>query len=155
RPVTHGPIGKPGSMLRPLFVCLFAAWAGLLGPAMVRAEPVFPPGLRIGLEPPGDLRLSTQFPGFEDSDRTVINALLDLTASAFHELEAAAFSKTQTDLQQVKRESFPFGSGIGFLISGTGQQNGVTVHRWSLLAQAVGSSIQNLTMLINVEVPES
>jgi len=142
-------------MLQRLFVCLFAACAGLLSPALGAAEPVFPPGLRVGLEPPGDLKLSTRIPGFEDSDRNVIVAILDLPASAYHELETAAFSNTQRDLQQVKRESFPFGSGIGFLISGTGQQNGVALHRWSLLAQAVGGAVQNLTMLINVEVPDS
>jgi hypothetical protein len=143
-------------MLFRLFVYLFAAWAGLLGLAVAAvAEPVFPPGLRIGLEPPGDIKLSTRLPGFEDSDRNVVVAILDLPASAYHELETAAFSNTQRDLQQPKRESFPFGSGIGFLISGTGQQNGVTLHRWSLLAQAIGGTVQNLTMLINVEVPES
>src|SRR5262249_31867606 len=96
-----------------------------------------------------------RFPGFEDSERNVVVAILDLPANAFHELEVAAFSNAQTDVQQVKRESFPFGSGIGFLISGAGQQNGVPVHRWSLLAQAVGSTVQNLTMLINVEVPDT
>ena len=142
-------------MLRRLFVYLFAALAGLLGPAMLSAEPVFPPGLRIGLEPPGDLKLSARFPGFEDGDHNVIVVILDLPATAYHELETAAFSNAQNDLQQMKRESFPFGSGIGFLISGIGQQKGVTLHRWSLLAQAVGGTVQNLTMLINVEVPES
>lgn len=143
-------------MRNRLFVYLFAAWAGLPGFApAVAAEPVFPPGLRIGLEPAGDLKLSQRFPGFEDNDRNVVVAILDLPASAFHELEVAAFNNTQTDAQQVKRESFPFGSGIGFLISGAGQQNGVPVRRWSLLAQAIGSTVQNLTMLINVEVPDS
>jgi len=143
-------------MLCRLFIYLFfAAWVGLgLAPA-VTAEPVFPPGLRIGLEPPVDLKLSTRFPGFEDSDRKVAIAILDLPAGAYPELETAAFTKLPQELQNVKRESFPFESGIGFLISGTAQQNGVTLHRWSLLAQAVGATVQNLTMLINVEVPEA
>ena len=143
-------------MVNRLFVYLFAAWAGLLGLAPANAaDLVFPPGLRIGLEPAGELKLSHRFPGFEDGDRKVVVAILDLPASAFHELENAAFNNSQRDLANVKRESFPFGSGIGFLISGTGQQNGVPVHRWSLLAQAVGSAVQNLTMLINIEVPDS
>src|SRR5215471_3380804 len=146
-------------MPRRLFVYLFAAWAGVMVGVMAltlpaAADPVFPQGLRIGLEPAGDLRLSTRFPGFEDSERNVAVIILDLPAAAFHELENAAFSNAQRDLQEVKRESFPFGSGIGFLISGTAQNNG-TVHRWSLLAQSVGSAVQNLTMLINVEVPDS
>jgi len=143
-------------MLHWFLVYLFAAWAGLAsGIPVAIAEPVFLPGLRIGLEPPDDLTVSTRFHGFEDSERKVAIAILDLPASAYRELETAAFSKTQDDLQQLKRESFPFGSGIGFLISGVTRQNDVTVHRWSLLAMAVGESAPNLTMLINVEVPEN
>ncbi|HMF23735.1 MAG TPA: hypothetical protein VKG24_16625 [Pseudolabrys sp.] len=143
-------------MLRRLFVYLFMAWAGLLSLAAAAVvEPVFPPGLRIGLEPSGDLKLSTRFPGFEDSERKVVVVILDLPASAYQELENAAFSNRQRDLQQPKRESFPFEGGIGFLISGVSQQDGITLYRWSLLARAIGENLQNLTMLINVEVPES
>src|SRR6476646_5309637 len=143
-------------MIRRLFIYLFAAWVGFAGlSSSAGADPVFPPGLRIGLEPAEDLKESTRFPGFEDNDRKAVIAILDLPGSAYGELEAAAFTKSQHDLQDVKRESFPFGSGIGFLISGTAQQNGLTVHRWSLLARAVGGPVKNLTMLINVEVPEN
>jgi hypothetical protein len=144
------------SMLRRALVYLCAAMAGLIAlTSAAAADPVFPPGLRIGLEPPGDLRVSTRFPGFEDVDRKVSVAILDLPASAYPELESAAFSKLQDQLQQAKRESFPFGSGIGFLISGVMQHDGVTLHRWSLLAQSVGGAVPDLTTLINVEVPES
>ena len=143
-------------MRKLLFVYLFAAWTGLLDLApATAAELVFPPGLRIGLEPAGDLKLSLRFPGFEDSERNVVVAVLDLPSSAYPELENAFFNSGQRDLEHMKRESFPFGSGIGFLISGSAQQNGVALHRWSLLAQAIGGSAQNLTALINVEVPES
>ena len=143
-------------MFRRLFVCLFAAWAGLMAIATTaHSDPAFPPGSRVGLEVPGDLKPSTHFPGFEDADRKVSIAILDLPSTAYFELETAAFSKLPQDLQQAKRESFPFNTGIGFLISGVTQKDGTTVHRWSLLAQAVGDKVQNLTTLINVEVPES
>ena len=143
-------------MFRLLLVYLFAAWAGLLFPAgTAGSDPAFPPGSRVGLDLPGDLKPSTRFPGFEDTERKVAIAILDLPASAYTELEAAAFTKLPQDLQQAKRESFPFNSGIGFLISGITQKDGTTSHRWSLLAQAVGSTtVRDLTTLINVEVPE-
>jgi hypothetical protein len=142
-------------MLRRLFIYVLLAWAGLasFAPAAI-AEPVFPPGLRVGMEPPPGMTPSARFPGFEDAGQKAAITILDLPLSAYQELEAAAFNKVQPDLEQPKRESFPFESGIGFLISGIGHQNGVAVHRWSLLAQAVGG-VQNLTVLINVEVPES
>ncbi|HEY6702400.1 MAG TPA: hypothetical protein VI137_16615 [Pseudolabrys sp.] len=143
-------------MFRRLFVFVFAAWAGLASTTLiVPAETAFPPGLRIGLDPPGDMKLSTRLPGFEDTERNAVIAILDLPASAYRDLENSAFSLTQQGLDQLKRESFPFENGIGFLISGVAQQNGGKVHRWSLLAMAIGQSVPDLTMLVNVEVPES
>ncbi len=143
-------------MLRRLFVYVLLAGAGLAGLAPgAGADPVFPPGLRVGLQPPVGMSPSARFPGFEDPSHNAVIAILDLPLSAYQELETAAFNKIQQDLEQPKRESFPFESGIGFLISGTAHQNGVTVHRWSLLAQALGGSVQNLTALVNVEVPEN
>ena len=96
------------------------------------------------------------FPGFEDAERKVSIAILDLPASAYFELETAAFTKLPQDLQQAKRESFPFDSGIGFLDQRSHAE------RWNdscigghCLAQAVGNKVRDLTTLINVEVPES
>lgn len=144
------------TMVRRIIVSLFAGWAGWLTfVATAGSEPAYPPGSRIGLEVPGDLKPSTRFPGFEDTDRKVAIAILDLPASAYLELETAVFTKLPQDLQQAKRESFPFESGIGFLITGIVQKDGTTLHRWSFLAQAVGSTVRNLTVLINVEVPEN
>jgi hypothetical protein len=143
-------------MVCRLIVYLFTAWTVLLPfAATAGSEPVYPPGSRVGLEVPGDLRPSTRFPGFEDLERKVSVAILDLPASAYAELETAAFTTLPQDLQQAKRESFPFDSGVGFLISGVVKKDGTTLHRWSLLAQAVGGKVQDLTTLINVEVPES
>jgi hypothetical protein len=118
------------------------------------AEVKFPPGMRIGLEPPADMTLSTHFPGFEDADRKVSIHILDLPAGAYGELETSAFNKNQPGLDDVKRESFPFQSGIAFLISGHGEQNGAIVYKWFLLAKASGPD-QNLATLVNVEVPEA
>jgi hypothetical protein len=142
-------------MFYRLLASLLAASAALACLATVAAaDPVFPPGLRIGLEPPGEMKLSNRFPGFEDSERRSVITILDLPASAYAELENAAFTRIERELEQPKRESFPFGSGIGFLISGLAQRNGIKLHRWSLLAKAIGGAEHNLTMLIHVEVPD-
>ena len=142
-------------MFRLLSVYLFAACAGLLATATAAGSaPAYPPGSRVGLELPGDLKPSPRFPGFEDTEHKVSIAILDLPASAYPELETAAFTKLPPGLQQAKRESFPFGSGIGFLISGITEKDGTKLHRWSLLAQAIDGTVRDLTTLINVEVPE-
>ena len=86
-------------MFRRLLAYLLAFWAALavFSPAF-GAEPVFPPGLRIGLVPPGDLKPSTRFPGFEDIDRKVTVTIFDLPAGAYAELERAARAENQRDL---------------------------------------------------------
>ena len=135
---------------------MLAIWAGLsIFGAGASAEPVFPPGLRIGLEPQANLKLSKSFPGFEDADQKVAITILDLPARAYEEIERSAFEKNQPNLTDMKRESFPFASGIGFLITGKSQAGGITLRKWFFLATAVGGTVSDLTMLINVEVPEA
>lgn len=142
-------------MLRRFLVLLLTAWMGLsiLNPA-ANADPVFPPGLRIGLEPQAGLTVSKQFPGFEDADNKVAVTMLDVPARAYEELERSAFAKSQPGLTDTKRESFPFTSGIGFLISGQATDSGIVLHKWFLLATSAGGAA-DLAMLINVQVPEA
>lgn len=131
-----------------LAFCAFAA-------ASAQAEVVYLPGMRIGLAPPGEAKLSARFPGFEDAGRRVAITILDLPGGAYPDLEAAAFAKDQAGLKDVKREAFPFESGMGFLINARAEVNGVTLHKWFLLATAAfGARVSNLTTLVTVEVPE-
>lgn len=134
-----------------VFVAMLAVSAGLSAAA---ADPVYPPGLRIGLEPQGDLVVSRRFPGFEDADRKVAITILDLPAQAYEEIERSIFAKDNQGLAGLKRESFPFANGFGFLISGKVQNAGVNLHKWFLLASGGGGAVKDLTTLINVEVPE-
>lgn len=141
-------------MLRRLIILSLALWAASIAiPAS--AEPVFPPGLRIGLEPMSDLVASRRFPGFEDAGHKVAITILDLPARAYEEIERSIFAKDQSGLAGVKRESFPFASGVGILISGQAQDKGVTSHKWFLLATSASGAVADLATLINVEVPES
>ncbi|MFN3658471.1 MAG: hypothetical protein ACK4UO_14565 [Pseudolabrys sp.] len=136
--------------MRRWLVLILVAWAG-----QALAEPVFPTGLRIGLEPPADARVSTQFPGFEDPERKVKIGMLDLPAGAYERLAATAYAPNQPGMTDVTREAFPFASGIGLLVRGRGEHEGVAVTKWYLLATAVAGPVQNLTVLINVEVPDA
>jgi hypothetical protein len=145
-------------MLRRLPIVLLAAWAALvaLSPAIAAGgEPVFPKGLRVGLTPPGDLKPSTNFPGFEDADRHVRISILELPLPAFPEIEHSAFAANQAGLTEVKRESFPFQSGIGYLVSARAQKNDVKLHVWFLAARGIGRQFGDLAMLVRVEVPDA
>jgi hypothetical protein len=118
------------------------------------AEPVFPKGSVIGLTPPDGLKLSTHFPGFEDPGRGVTVSILQLPTAAYENIERSIFAKNQSGLTDVKRESFPFESGIGYLITGHGQENGVAVSKWFLASTGLGQFL-GLTMLIKVDVPDA
>ena len=140
-------------MRRLLLVALFAACAGLSCPA-AQADPVFLPGQRVGLEPPVDMVASKRFSGFEDAGRKAAIAIAELPVAAYEEIERSAFAKEQRGLGGMSRESFPFASGVGILISGTAKDKDVTLHKWVLLATAAGGA-SDLAVLINVEVPEA
>jgi hypothetical protein len=131
-----------------------AGLASLTVPSLTAAaaDPVFPPGLRVGLEPPAGMVLSKTFPGFEDIDRKAAITILDLPVRAYEDIERSAFSPNQPGLTGMKRQSFPFASGIGFLISVQVTENGVPMHKWFLLASVPG---QDLATLVNVAVPDS
>ena len=142
------------SMPRRLSACLVAVCAVLAisAPAWA-ADTVFPPGLRIGLTPPGDLKPSTHFPGFEDIDRKVTVTILDLPGSVYPEIERAAKPGNQSGLSDVKQEAFTFRSGAGTLISAHVDHDGAKLHKWILLARA--SADQDLAMVINIDVPDA
>lgn len=139
-------------MPRLLSVVLIALWAALVGLAPAAAEPVFPVGLRIGLEPPGDLKPGGQFPGFQDSARKASITILELPGRAYEELERTMSAENQSGISELKRESFPYSHGVGILMSGLTTENDVPVRHWFLLA---GAPDADLTTLINVAVPES
>jgi hypothetical protein len=140
-------------MLLRLFVPLLAALIGSASLAV--AEPVFPPGQRIGLTPPPGLVLSKRFPGFEDADRKVVITILDLPPRAYAEMLSTMFGQSPPAVTVEKREMFAFESGIGNLVTARAVANGVAVHRWLLLASTSNDAVGHLATLINVEVPDT
>lgn len=135
-----------------------ALWAFVLvsmllgGPAV--AGPVFPPGLRVGLEPPPDMVASKRFSGFEDPGRKAAILILDLPAAAYNEVETSLFAK-QAGLENITRRAFPFDAGIALLATADVKENGVTAHKWFFLATAIAGPVPNLTAFVTVEVPDS
>lgn len=134
---------------------LTAIGVGLALVSLATADPIFPPGERIGLEPPPGLRLSRQFSGFEDPDAKVAIIILDLPGHAYEELEKSLFGQDQREMIVERREMFAFNGGIGFLVTGHAPANGVNVHKWFLLANVSDSRVGHLATLINVQVPDA
>src|SRR6185437_6083976 len=141
-------------MPRILSIFVLAAWAALAGcGSAMAADPVFPPGLRVGLEPPDGFTPSKRFPGFEDADHHAGIAILELPAAAYANLEHQSAARIQLSLTEVKRENFAFHGGIGKLITTAGQGSDFKLHRWVFLAS--GAPAQDLAVAISVEVPNA
>ncbi len=138
-------------MLRRLPLALFALWLGWAALAPAGAEPVFPLGLRIGLEPPGDMKAHGQFPGFQDEANKASITIAELPGRTYKELEQAMAAENPRGLTEARRESFPYAKGVGVLVTGVSMENDVPVRHWFMLAGAEA----DLTALINVAVPES
>lgn len=124
----------------------------LSGPAL--AEPVFPPGSRVGLEPPPGMLPSKRFAGFEDAEHKAAILVLDLPGAAYHEAEASLFARPQKDVEGLVRRTFPFNDGIALLATGTASENGKRLHKWFFLATTVAGPVSDLTAFVTVEVPE-
>jgi hypothetical protein len=116
------------------------------------AEPVFPAGSRVGLNPPGAMQPSTMVRGFEDRAAAAVILIGEMPPAVFADVEKSmtptALSKQ--GMQEDKREPFTLPSGNGVLISGRQEADGKTVRKWLLLA-----SLPTLTALIAVQAPDA
>jgi len=137
-------------MFRLPFLLLFTIWA-----SMAAADPVFPPGLRIGIEPPPGMSISHRFPGFEDADKKVAISLRELPLLAYDEVEKSIFGATPAGVTGVEREMFPFHDGIGILLTSKVTAGDAVTHKWFLLAREFGGTNSDFTAFITVEVPEA
>lgn len=137
-------------MLRLLLLLLFTIWAG-----MAAADPVFPPGMRIGIEPQPGLSVSRRFPGFEDAANKVAISLLELPLPAYDDVEKSIFGPAPAGMTDVEREMFPFHDGIGILLTSKATVGGAVTHKWFLLAREFGGASSDFTAFITVEVPEA
>src|SRR5947209_2946471 len=82
--------------IRPLLT--LALYLAAFSPALA-ADPVYPPGLRIGITPIEGLVVSRTFRGFETEDHTVKVLVAELPAAAYGEVQNA-----------FKTNSFPGGA---------------------------------------------
>jgi len=129
---------------------------GLVVTAALAAAPAFadetqfPKGFRVGLVPPTGLTLSSSFAGFEDPERKVAIGLLEFPAQAYYGIEAMIF-REGANLQIVvdHRELLPLASGIGVLVSGHVQIEGVRYRKWLLV-----TSGPDVTAVVRAQAPD-
>jgi len=115
---------------------LFSALALLAvvhGPAAA-AEPVFPPGSRVGMTPLVGLNPAKNFAGFETEDQSVKVLVAELPPEAYGEVMNALKSNPAV-ASAIKPESLETGAGKAYYTTETGKDGTGTVRRYSMILQ--------------------
>jgi hypothetical protein len=113
------------------------------------ADPVFPPGLRVGIAPLVGLMPATTFAGFETEDHGVKVLVAELPADAYTEV-MNALKTNPVGPSGVKPESIETGAGTAYYTIETGMNGTVSVKRYSMILQ--GGAFSGY---IAVQVPEN
>jgi hypothetical protein len=134
------------SPIRRLFaVALFAVAAS---PAFA-ADPVFPPGARVGMVPPVGLVRAKSFIGFETEDQGVKVVVADLPAEAYGEV-ANAFKANPGGTAGIKPESIETAAGLGYYTVENARDASGSVRRYSMIVPG-----NTFSGYIAVQVPEN
>ena len=128
-----------------LAVVLFGA---ALGPALA-ADPIFPPGVRVGMTPLVGLVRAKTFAGFETEDQGVKVLVAELPAEAYGEV-MNAFKANPAGAGGVKPESIETSAGIAYYTAETAKQGATTVRRYSMIMP--GGTFSGY---VAVQVPEN
>jgi len=134
------------SPIRRLFaVALFAVAAS---PAFA-ADPVFPPGARVGMVPLVGLVRAKSFIGFETEDQGVKVVVADLPAEAYGEV-ANAFKANPGGTGGIKPDSIETATGLGYYTVENARDASGSVRRYSMIVPG-----NTFSGYIAVQVPEN
>lgn len=109
------------------------------------AEPVFPRGAGVGLEPPAGMSVSTTFLGFQKGKASIL--LTELPAAAFAQIDPqrAQFAER---IGAKAAEDFSASGAKGFIVRGTQALGGQSYRKWAVV---LGSPAT--TTMVTVQVP--
>ena len=131
-----------------LLSAVVALLVGALGPAFA-ADPVFPPGVRIGLTPLVGLSRAKAFSGFETEDQSVKVLLAELPAEAYGEV-MNAFKAGAPGTGGIKPESIETAAGLAYYTTENARSTAGVVRRWSMIVP--GGTFSGY---VAVQVPEN
>jgi hypothetical protein len=119
-----------------------------IGPALA-AEPVFPPGNRVGMVPLVGLVRAKTFVGFETEDGSVKVLVAELPATAYSEV-MNAFKANPAGTGGIKPESLDTAAGVAYYTVENARNGTTPVRRYSMILQ--GGTFAGY---VAVQVPEN
>ena len=119
-----------------------------MGPALA-ADPVFPPGVRVGMTPLVGLSKAKSFVGFETEDQGVKVLVTELPAEAYGEV-MNAFKANPAGAGGVKPESIETAAGLAYYTAESARDASGSLRRYSMILP--GGSFSGY---VAVQVPEN
>ena len=113
------------------------------------ADPVFPPGARVGMTPLVGLGKAKTFIGFETEDQGVKVLVTDLPAEAYGEV-ANAFKANPGGTGGVKPESIETSAGLAYYTAENAKDGTTNVRRYSMILPG-----PTFSGYVAVQVPEN
>lgn len=98
------------------------------------ADAVFPPSARVGIVPLNGLKVSTEFVGFENEDKTIKVGIAEIPPAAFTAVETA-FKDGKPVGDGSKVEPFKTAAGDGYLTVDSRKDGDATYKTYSVIAQ--------------------
>lgn len=114
------------------------------------ADPVYPPGSRVGMVPLLGLSPAKTFTGFETEDHSVRVLTTELPGAAFGEVETAFKSNQPTPGASVRPESIETASGKAYYTIENAREGSTNVRRYSMILS--GGSF---TGYVAAQIPEN
>jgi hypothetical protein len=138
---------KPIRLMFALVLLVTAACSAFY-PALA-ADPVFPPGIRVGLTPLVGLSRAKGFVGFETEDQSVKVLVAELPADAYGEV-ATAFKANPAGSGGIKPESIETAAGLAYYTAENAKDGANNVRRYSMILP--GGAFSGY---VAVQVPEN
>jgi hypothetical protein len=113
------------------------------------ADPVFPPGVRVGVTPLVGLIGAKTFVGFETEDHGVKVLMAELPAEAYNEV-VAAFKASPAGTNGIKPESIETTAGVAYYTAENAKNGPTNVRRYSMILP--GGAFSGY---IAVQIPEN
>src|SRR5258706_9131387 len=137
-------------LIRLMFavVLLVTAACSASGPALA-ADPIFPPGVRVGLTPLVGLVRAKSFIGFETEDQSVKVLVAELPAEAYGEV-MNAFKANPGGAGGIKPESIETSAGLAYYTMENATDGTTNVRRYSMILP--GGTFSGY---VAVQVPEN
>ena len=113
------------------------------------ADPVFPPGMRVGMTPLVGLSRAKSFVGFETEDQSVKVLVTELPAEAYGEV-MNAFKANPAGTGGIKPESIETSAGLAYYTAESAKDGAINVRRYSMILP--GGTFSGY---VAVQVPEN